>query len=139
VTPRRSVEAECSRRGLTAIVSGCIGILDGQDPDDELLIALAGPAAHPIINGFSGGMRGYWPRVWAMRGLLYAWEDRAATAVIRGTTDEAWRVREMALKVIARHRLGDAIEVVAGLQADHVRRVRAAAERSLQALVTAQA
>ena len=139
MTPHQSVEAECSRRGLTAVVSGCIDILDGKDPDEELLIAVAGPAARSVINGLSGGIRGYWPRVWAMRGLLYAWEARAATAVIRGTTDEAWRVREMALKVIARQRLGDAIQAVAGLQADHVRRVRAAAERTLQTLVTAQA
>jgi hypothetical protein len=139
VTPRRSVEAECSRRGLSAVVSGCIDILDGKDPDEELLIALAGPAARSVIMGLSGGTRGYWPRVMAMRGLLYAWEDRATTAVIRGTKDEAWRVREMALKVIARQRLGDAIQAVVDLQADRVRRVRAASERALQALVIAQA
>jgi hypothetical protein len=139
VTPRRSLEAECSRRGLPAVVSGCLGILDGRDSDEDLLIVLAGPAAYPIINGLSGGMRGYWPRVWAMRGLLYAWEDRGAPAVIRGTTDEAWRVREMALRVITRHCLGEAIHAVAGLQADHSRRVGAAAERALHALVTAQA
>ena len=40
-------------------------------------------------------------------------------------------VREMAGKVIARHRVGDALDVVAALCADTVPRVRAAAERAV--------
>jgi len=32
-----------------------------------------------------------------------AWSDAAAAAIIRATDDEAWRVRKMAAKVIARH------------------------------------
>jgi HEAT repeat protein len=45
--------------------------------------------------------------------------------------DDAWRVREMALRVVARHHLEDALAAVAGLQEDPVARVRATASRAL--------
>jgi len=106
--------------------------------DDALLLALAGPAAQSVLDGQAGGKTGYWPRVWAARGLLHAWDDRATTAIVQATTDDAWRVREMAAKVIARHRVGAALTAVAELRNDPVRRVRAAAERAV-VLLTASA
>jgi HEAT repeat protein len=54
--------------------------------------------------------------------------------VIAALADEAWRVREMAAKVVARRRLGDALTAVAALQQDPVPRVRAAAARALAVL-----
>jgi HEAT repeat protein len=102
-----------------------------QDTDDALLIALAGPAAQAVLDGAAGGRQGYWPRVWAARGLLHAWDDRAAAVIIQATADSAWRVREMAAKVIARHRIGDALPAVARLRTDPVPRVRAAAGRAV--------
>jgi hypothetical protein len=48
--------------------------------------------------------------------------------------DEAWRVREMAAKVVARHRVGDAFAAVSRLRSDQVPRVRAAAERAVVTL-----
>jgi HEAT repeat protein len=69
--------------------------------------------------------------VWAARGLLHAWDGRATAVIIQATADDAWRVREMAAKVIARHRVGDALPAVARLRTDPVRRVRAAAERAV--------
>jgi hypothetical protein len=39
---------------------------------------------------------------------LWAWDDVALPAVKSALNDEAWRVREMALKVVARHKLDDA-------------------------------
>jgi HEAT repeat protein len=132
LTPRQSVAAECRRRGRPAVVSGCIDLLHGRhDVDDTLVVALGGPAAEFVLGGQAGGKAGYWPRVWAARGLLHAWDDRAAAAIIRATTDDAWRVREMAAKVIARHRIGDAFTAVAQLRNDQVPRVRAAAERAI--------
>jgi len=50
--------------------------------------------------------------------------------------DDAWRVREMALKVVARHRLDETLTAVAGLQEDPVARVRTAASRALFRLAT---
>lgn len=114
------------------MVDGCIALLEGQgEADDALVLALGGPAAVQVLSGREGGKEGYWPRVWAARGLLHAWDDRATAAIIRATADQAWRVREMAAKVIARHRVGDALTAVAGLRADVVPRVAAAAERAV--------
>jgi hypothetical protein len=132
LTPRQSVAAECQRRGKPAVISGCIDLLNGRhDVDDALVLALGGPPAQSVLGGGAGGKAGYWPRVWAARGLLHAWDDRATAVIIQATTDDAWRVREMAAKVIARHRIGDALTAVAQLRNDQVPRVRAAAERAV--------
>ena len=132
LTPRQSVAAECDRRGKAAVVTGCIDLLQScQDTDDALLVALAGPAAQAVLDGSAGGRQGYWPRVWAARGLLHAWDDRATTVIIQATADDVWRVREMAAKVIARHLVADALPAVSGLRTDPVQRVRAAAGRAV--------
>jgi hypothetical protein len=132
VTPQQSVVAECARRGKTAVVSGCIDVLEGRQSDDSLLLAFGGPHAGQVLAGGEGGKGGYWPRVWALRALLYAWEDAATTAVIQATTDDSWRVREMAAKVCGSHCLEAAFDVVAGMQNDPVARVQAAAERAIR-------
>jgi hypothetical protein len=134
VTPRQSVESECERRGRSAVIAGCVDVLEGRDVDDAFVVALGGPSAEYVLSGREGGKSGYWPRVWAARGLLYVWNDDATPAVVRATTDQAWRVREMAAKVIARHGLGGALSPVAGLRGDPVARVRAAAERAVERL-----
>jgi len=138
LTPRQSIAAQCQRRGKPAVVSACINLLQGgHDVDDSFLLALAGPHAQAVLSGQDGGRTGYWPRVWAARGLLHAWDDRATAAIIQATTDDAWRVREMAAKVIARHRVEDAFTAAAGLRNDQVPRVRAAAERAIVNLTAA--
>ncbi len=139
LTPRRSIAAECQRRGKPAVVSGCIDLLHGHpDVDDSLVLALGGPPAEYVLGGGEGGKLGCWPRVWAARGLLHAWDDRATAAIIEATADDAWRVREMAAKVIARHRIGDAFDAVADLRNDQVPRVRAAAERAVLILTNSR-
>jgi hypothetical protein len=130
LTPRQSIELECARRGQADVVAGCVELLAGRDVDDELVFALGGPAARPVLDG---GQQ-YWLRVWAMRALLYAWDDTARPAVLAGLADQAWRVREMAAKVIARRQLGDALAGVAELRDDPVPRVRAAAARAVTVL-----
>jgi hypothetical protein len=139
VTPRESVEAECWRRGHVEVVAGCIDVIAGRDVDDAFILALGGPHASHVLGGREGGRAGYWPRVWATRGLLYAWDEEATGIVIAATTDTAWRVREMAAKVIARHRLGEALDAAVQLQADPVERVRDAAQRAVRTLATARA
>lgn len=134
ISPKQSVLAECERRGRSAVVAGCIDLLEGAAADDTLIVALAGPAAEYVLGGGEGGRLGYWPRVWAARGLLHVWADEAASAIIGATTDEHWRVREMAAKVIARHRIGDGLAAVVALQADQFARVRAAADRAVMML-----
>jgi hypothetical protein len=139
ITPKDSVSAECGLRGKAAVVGGCIDLIHGREVDNALIVALGGPLAELVLTGRAGGKRGYWPRVWAARGLLYAWDDRATDAVIAATADDAWRVREMAAKVVARHLVGDAFDAMTRLRDDHVERVRGAAERALRKLVDARA
>ena len=134
LTPRQSVELECARRGEAKVVACCVELLAGHDVDDELVFAIGGPAARSILDG---GQR-YWLRVWAMRALLYAWHDAARPAVLAGLADQAWRVREMASRVVARRQLGEALIGIAELRDDAVPRVRAAAARAVTILTAAQ-
>ncbi len=138
LTPRRSVELECARRGRDEVVDGCLALLDGRDVDDTLLVALGGPNAQIVFHDGPRQRNQYWRRVWAARGLLHVWDDRAAAAIVAATTDEHWRVREMAAKVIAAHNVDAGLEAVTELRADPVPRVRAAAERATVLLTAAR-
>jgi hypothetical protein len=130
LTPRQSVELECVRRGRAQLADDCIALLRGRDVDDAVIIALGGPAAQIVLHDGPRQRNQYWRRVWAARGLLHAWDPRAESAIIAATGDQHWRVREMAAKVIARHRVDAGLEAVAELHADPVPRVRAEAERA---------
>jgi hypothetical protein len=121
------------------VVAGCLDILTGRNVDERLLRILGGPAADQVLDGRAGGTAGYWPRVWAARGLLYAWNDTATASIVQATSDEAWRVREMAAKVTARHRIGDGLGAVIMLRDDPVPRVRAAAARAIAVLTASGA
>lgn len=127
-TPRQSIEAECVRRGRDAVVAGCVELLHGRSADDTLVASLGGP---PASAGAEGVPQPYWLRVWGARGLLWAWDESALPAITRALTDDHWRVREMAARVVARHLLGDALPVVAALRNDPAARVRSAAERAV--------
>lgn len=135
VTPRQSIEAECVRRGRMQLITGCVDLLEGRSADDELLVALAGPAARAVLDGREGGRHGYWLRVWAARGLLHAWDDVATGAIIRATSDHSWRVREMIAKVVAAHGVDGAAPALAVMLDDPISRVRKVAERALTKLV----
>lgn len=138
-TPRENVAAECERRGLEAFVADCVRLLEGTIVDDALVLAIGGLPADLVLSGREGGREGYWPRVWAARAFLYAWDDVAVPAVIGAMGDESWRVREMAAKVVARHEVGEAFESVVALRADPVKRVAAAATRAVAVLTAAGA
>jgi hypothetical protein len=135
LTPRQSIEFECRRRGEKDVVKECVAILRGRRVDEPTLLALAGPHAVAVLGGAEGGVEGYWPRVWAMRGLLYAWDRSASGAVIAGSNDAHWRVREMSAKVVAKRGLESGHDAMTSLLGDDVARVRAAAERALIRLI----
>jgi HEAT repeats len=132
MTPQQSIEFECARRGRYEVILDCVTILNGQRADDDFLRVLGGPNAENVLEGRVGGLSGYWPRVWAARGLLHEWDDVATDAIVHATTHDSWRVREMAAKVIARHHLGAAIDAVVTLLDDENARVRAAASRAFR-------
>jgi HEAT repeats len=131
----------CARRGTAQVVAGCVALLRGGDADDELILALGCGNGTIVIYDGPKQRNQYWRRVWGARGLLYAWADDqgAEDALITALTDEHWRVREMAAKVIARRRLGAALGPVTALREDPVPRVRAAAERATVILTAAGA
>ena len=139
LTPRQSVELECARRGRGPVVAGCVALLRGQDVDDNLIMALGGPAARVVFDDGPQQRNQYWRRVWGARGLLYAFDEEATEAIIAALGDGHWRVREMAAKVIARHTIGAALAAVAELRDDPVPRVRSAAGRAVVVLTAAQA
>ncbi len=113
-------------------------LLDGGDADAELILALGGPPARWVVTGAQPGPA-YWLRVWALRGLLWAWDDVALQSVKAALVDDAWRVREMALRVVARHGLDEVLSSVVDLQEDPSGRVREQASRTLVRLFSAKA
>ena len=122
-TPRESVEQECARRGKAEVVAGCVELLAGGDGDAELILALGGPPARWVVTGGpldlpTGCGSGHC-------GACSGPGTTGRSVRKAALNDDAWRVREMALKVVARHRLEDAPATVADLQQDPAARVRA--------------
>ncbi|MGI8615106.1 MAG: hypothetical protein ACR2KL_14395 [Nocardioidaceae bacterium] len=138
LTPRQSIERECGDRGRPAVIDGCVRLILGKQTDPDLLMALGGPGAAKFLDG-GQHVDTYWLRVWGARGLLWAWDDSALAAIRAALDDDAWRVREMAVKVVARHLLGDALSKAAELRDDPVPRVRTAAARAVAVLTEAGA
>ncbi|MGD0853522.1 MAG: HEAT repeat domain-containing protein [Acidimicrobiales bacterium] len=134
MTPKQSIELECQRKGRHDVVHDCVAILTGHLVADHFLRAIGGPSAESVLEGRDGGLEGHWPRVWAARGLLHVWDDVATDAIIGATTHDSWRVREMAAKVIARHRVRSGIDVVVTLMDDDNARVRSAASRAFRVI-----
>ena len=129
---------ECQRRGEKEVVADCVAMLKGRGINEATATALAGPHAANVLAGAEGGPTGYWPRVWAMRALLYAWDPSATGVVITGASDAHWRVREMSAKVVAKRRLDAAHDAMTILRNDDVPRARAAADRALIRLVESE-
>ncbi|MCA1710939.1 MAG: hypothetical protein LC789_04550 [Actinobacteria bacterium] len=115
MTPRQRIE----RADHETVLRACLALLTGREPDAAMVAVLGGESAQQYVDT-------YWGRVWGVRGLLWAWDDRAMPALAQALTDEHWRVREMALKVVARHGLD--LDPTPLLDDDNAR-VRAAAHR----------
>lgn len=140
-SPAARVRALCDAQGEASVAAGCAEILrTGSWENRDLLVILGGQVAvgefartEPAKSDLS-----YWAPTWAARGLLYAWDDTAAPSVVGALTHEAWRVREMAAKVVAAREIGAAGDAVAALAEDPVPRVRAAAARALRVVGEAE-
>jgi HEAT repeat protein len=130
------VLAARDRHGTAYVVGGCIALLEQREVDDALVVVLGGEHAAVILVDGPRDHERYWLRVWAARGLLHLWDEAAIPSIVDALSDDAWRVREMAAKVVARHRLDDALPQIIVLRDDSVLRVRQAAERALRALTS---
>ena len=122
--PRECVSLAADVFGLDLIVAWSEGLLSGDIVDDD--------PRYPDISWLKGtiGWPAHWSRVWGARALLHLGPAHPET-VLAATGDESWRVREMALKVVAAHRLPDPTGLVDALVDDPVERVRVQAWRAL--------
>jgi HEAT repeat protein len=134
ISPRKSVEAEVKRQGKAAVIAGCRALLAGGKADPRLILALGGRPARWAAGSDEPPGPAYWLRAWAARGLLWVWEDEATPSIVAALSDDAWRVREMATRVVMRHRVRNALPIVKRLQTDANARVRSAAERAVAQL-----
>ena len=132
--PRSRILAAAAREGAEPFVRRCVGLLDRREFDASLIGILGGDGAAYVLGGGEGGPEGYWPRVWALRALTYVWHDSAAPAAVRACDDGSWRVREMALRVLAAQRLPAGATAARRLTGDDVARVRARAEQVVHRL-----
>ena len=119
--------------GENEVIDRAKALLAGLNAGDEFLLWVGGKHAQGILDGAPPL---YWPEVWGARTFLYVWNDSATPAVLAGLGNQAWRVREMSAKVVARRELQYPAEVAA-LATDEVARVRAQAARALGEIGTA--
>ncbi len=120
--------------GEPAAVARCMALMRGA-PREAHLDVLPYLTRHSFADGEPArdpaAWKNHWLRTWGARGLLYVWDDSAATAVIDGLHDEEWRPAEMCLKVATKRELGGAGDGAAALSSHELARVRAQAMRTL--------
>ncbi|MBP2380721.1 HEAT repeat domain-containing protein [Brachybacterium sacelli] len=140
-TPPVRAHAAARALGVRELASWCAEILVGaldltdQDRHDARWIAGKAWTGWGDPDSWSGRGLDHWPRVWAARTLLHSWDPVATLAVEQGLADEAWRVREMCAKVVARYEVGSAApECARCAEGDAVPRVRVESLRALGAV-----
>jgi len=126
-SPAERIAKVVAELGEDEVVARATALIAGLNAGDEFLLSVGGRHAQGILDGAPAL---YWPEVWGARTFLYVWQDSAIPAVLAGLGNQAWRVREMSAKVVARRELAYPAEV-AVLATDEVARVRAQAARAL--------
>ncbi|GAA4206816.1 HEAT repeat domain-containing protein [Actinocatenispora rupis] len=134
--PADLARSTARRLGTDETVARCVTLLAHGDPfaETDFLVSLSGAAAASEMSRRTPDDDPtllYWPRVWAARALVYVWSEDAVPAVVAALGDDAWRVREMAAKVVVAHEVGAAGDALVPLLTDPVPRVRSAAARAL--------
>ena len=132
-SPAERIAKVVAELGEDDVIARATALIAGLNAGEEFLLAVGGRHAQGILDGAPAL---YWPEVWGARTFLYVWNDSAAPAVLAGLGNQAWRVREMSAKVVARRELAYPAEVAA-LATDEVARVRAQAARALGEIGTA--
>jgi hypothetical protein len=127
LSPADRIAKVVAELGEDEVVARATALIAGLNAGEEFLLAVGGRHAQGILDGAPPL---YWPEVWGARTFLYVWSDSAVPAILAGLGNQAWRVREMSAKVVARRALEFPAEV-AVLATDEVARVRAQAARAL--------
>jgi hypothetical protein len=133
--PSVLVALAAERWGPRGLMDRCVHLYREMDwgEEPELMSFLAGGNGLRWVElGF--GTQAYFVRTWALRAMLYAWDESASATVIDALEDEHWRPREMALKVVAKRLINGDVDAVARLREDPVPRVQAAARVALERL-----
>jgi len=132
-SPAERIAKVVAELGQDDVIARATALIAGLNAGEDFLLAVGGRHAQGILDGAPAL---YWPEVWGARTFLYVWNDSAAPAVLAGLGNQAWRVREMSAKVVAKRELDYPAEV-AELVTDEVARVRAQAARTLGEIGTA--
>jgi HEAT repeat protein len=134
-SPRDRVRAVLRSRSEATLAGACVAVLRTGSPpaDEDVASALGGVHGRHQLERTEPARadQTYWWRTWALRVLLYAWDDLAEPDVTAALADDAWRVREMAAKVVALREVGMAAGAAAAAVSDPIPRVRAAALRAV--------
>lgn len=123
--------------GIHAVVDMCLALLEGNTRYDLLPLPLAylgGARAASALNRDPPARSPWqqsWPRVWGARGLRYVWLPYAEAGVVAALRDPAWRVREMAAKVVGQRELASAADALVPLLSSATPRVQVAAIRAM--------
>lgn len=126
------IAAAVEQQGESVVVTRALSLMEGNNEGESFLLLVGGEHAQGILDGAPPL---YWPELWGIRALLYVWDDSAASAVVGALSNPAWRVREMAARVIAARDLPARSELTT-VVADETPRVRIAAARALGAVGT---
>ena len=110
-------------------------MLAGGEEESDFIASIGGAPALRLLGRGTPEDQRYWLRVWAARGMLWAGPPNDPRVVGTALIDPAWRVREMACKVIARHCVDELLDEVAALELDPVTRVRTAASRATRRII----
>jgi hypothetical protein len=135
--PRELVNEAVDDYGIHPVIDMCLALLDGNTDYDRLPLPLSylggGQAVSALNRDPRLAARGqdFWPRVWGARGLRYVWLPYAEPGVVAALPDPAWRVQEMAAKVVAQRELTSAADALVPLLTGETTRVRVAAIRAM--------
>ncbi|MHA3684942.1 HEAT repeat domain-containing protein [Leucobacter sp. HY1908] len=130
ISPKLRMEVAVKYYGEAEVIDRALSLMDGNNEGEDFLLFVGGEHAQGILDGAPVL---YWPELWGLRALLYVWHDKATPAVVNALHNTAWRVREMAARVIAARELPAATELTE-LLGDDTPRVRIAAARALGAV-----
>lgn len=125
--PQQRIAVAVNKYGEEDVVEGAISLMSGNNEGEVFLLYVGGEHAQGILDGAPAL---YWPELWGTRALLYVWNDSAISAVLGALSNPAWRVREMAARVVATRGIPASDELVP-LLSDTTPRVRIGGAKAL--------